>query len=63
MFPRSDSELLITDPIFVKLFDNFAFDKVIRQRNLDDKTRFIVILAALLGCQGIDEFKAMLNAG
>lgn len=30
--------------------------------DLGDKTRFLAILAALLGCQGIDEFKAMLPA-
>lgn len=29
---------------------------------LPDKTRFIAILATLLGCQGIDEFRAMIPA-
>lgn len=62
MFPGYESQLLKTDPEFIELFDNFAFDEVINQDDLDDKTRFMAILATLLGCQGIDEFKAMLTA-
>lgn len=30
--------------------------------DLEDKTRFLAILATLLGCQGIDEFRAMIPA-
>lgn len=62
MFPGYESKLLETDPEFIELFDNFAFDEVINQDDLDDHTRFIAILATLVGCQGIDEFKAMLIA-
>lgn len=62
MFPGYDSSLAKTDPEFIELFDNFAFDEVVNHDDLDDKTRFLAILATLLGCQGIDEFKAMLVA-
>lgn len=62
MFPGYKSKFLQTDPEFIERFDNFAFDEVINQVKLDDKTRFIAILATLLGCQGIDEFKAMIPA-
>lgn len=62
MFPGYESKLLETDPEFIELFDNFAFDEVVNQDDLDDKTRMMSILATLLGCQGIDEFKAMLTA-
>ncbi len=62
MFPGYHSSFLETDPEFIERFDNFAFDEVIHQDDLDDKTRFIAILAALLGCQGTDEFRAMLPA-
>lgn len=62
MFPGYESKLLKSDPEFIELFDNFAFDEVVNHDDLDHKTRFIAILAALLGCQGIDEFKAMLTA-
>lgn len=62
MFPGYESKLLETDPEFIELFDNFAFDEVVNYDDLDDKTRMMAILATLLGCQGIDEFKAMLTA-
>ena len=62
MFPGYESKLLKSDPEFIELFDNFAFDEVVNHDDLDDKTRMIAILATLLGCQGIDEFKAMLLA-
>lgn len=64
MFPGYTSEFLKTDPEFIEFFDNFAFDQVINEpgQELDDKTRFIVILSTLLGCQGLDEFKAMAKA-
>lgn len=62
MFPGYKSKFLETDPEFIERFDNFAFDEVINTIDLDDKTRFIAILATLLGCQGIDEFRAMVPA-
>lgn len=63
MFPGYKSDFLRTDPEFIETFDNFAFDEVINQTtSLDDSTRFISLLAVLLGCQGIDEFKAMIPA-
>lgn len=62
MFGDEKSSLAETDPEFIERFNNFAFDEVVNSDDLDDKTRFLAILAALLGCQGIDEFKAMLPA-
>lgn len=62
MFPQFQSSLSQTDPEFIERFDNFAFDEVINQDDLDDRTRFMAILATLIGCQGIDEYKVMLSA-
>lgn len=62
MFPGYVSKLLETDPEFIERFDNFAFDEVVNNDNLDDKTRFTAILATLIGCQGIDEYRAMMPA-
>lgn len=62
MFPGYVSKFLETDPEFIERFDNFAFDEVVSQGSLDEKTRWIAILATLIGCQGIDEFKAMVPA-
>lgn len=62
MFPGYRSKFLETDPEFIERFDNFAFDEVVHSGDLDDRTRMMAILAALIGCQGIDEFRAMLPA-
>ena len=62
MFPDSDPDFLRTDPEFVERFANFAFDEVVNQDDLEGRTRFMAILATLLGCQGIDEFRKMLPA-
>jgi 4-carboxymuconolactone decarboxylase len=53
---------MATDPEFAALLQNFAFDEVVNQDDLDDRTRMMAILATLLGCQGLDEFKVMLPA-
>lgn len=62
MFPGYRSDFLRTDPEFIERFDNFAFDEVVNEDDLPAATRFMAILAALLGCQGIDEFRAILSA-
>lgn len=62
MFPNSHSSLLETDPEFMERFYNFAYDEVVSQDDLDDRTRFMAILATLLGCQGVDEFHCQMQA-
>lgn len=62
MFPGYVSDFLRTDPEFIERFDNFAFDEVVSTVDLDDQTRYLGWLATLLGCQGIDEYRAMLPA-
>ncbi len=57
------NNLYETDPEFMKLFEAFAFNEVINEpgQELDDETRFMSILATLIGCQGISEYKIMLD--
>jgi len=62
MFPGYVSDFIRTDPEFIERFDNFAFDEVVNATNLDERTRHMAWLATLLGCQGIDEFRAMVPA-
>ncbi len=62
MFPGYVSSFLNTDPEFIERFDNFAFDEVVNHSKLDEKTRWLAILATVIGCQGIDEYKALLPA-
>ena len=60
MFPGKVSRFQQSDPEFIELFDNFAFDEVVNSDDLDEHTRMVAILATLVGCQGIDEFKVMM---
>lgn len=62
MFPGCRSPFWDTDPEFAERFDNFAFDEVVNHDDLDDKTRFMALLAALIGCQGSDAFRGILPA-
>lgn len=51
------SALLETDPEFAERFADFAYDEVVNQDDLDDGTRMMAVLAALLGCQGAEAFR------
>ena len=62
LFGHYDSALGYTDPEFVQIFENFAFGDVVRDSRLDDRTRFLAILAALMGSQGADAYRTMLPA-
>lgn len=50
-----------TDPEFMERFEHFAQVEVVREegQQLDDKTRYMAILASLIGCQGIDMFREL----
>ena len=54
------SDFSATDPEFAKFFSEFALNEVIQETKLDDRARYMAILATLLGCQGVDNFKAVL---
>ncbi len=55
-------DLYITDPEFAERFEYFAFNEVINEENqqLDERTRYMAILATLIGCQGVEAYKEML---
>lgn len=62
LFPNHVSTLQRTDPDFIELFDNWAFDEVVRQSKLDTSTRLLVILAATIGAHALSEYRAMIGA-
>ena len=62
LFPGHVSTLAVTDPELVEVFDNFAFDEVLRHSDLDTRTRLMVQLAALIGAQALSEYRVMLGA-
>jgi len=61
LFPNHKSTLKVTDPEFIEVFDNFAFDEVLSYGNLDTKKRLMVILASLIAQQTLSEYKVMLG--
>lgn len=57
-------ELQKTDPEFMERFRHFVFDEVVKEekQQLDAPTRYLAILAALIGCGGVDAYREMLPA-
>lgn len=55
-------DLFETDPEFTERFEAFVSNEVVNEpdQQLDETTRYLVILASLLGCQGADEYRRML---
>lgn len=51
-----------TDPEFMERFEHFAFEEVPEEKGqqLDGNTRYIAILAVLIGCQGVSAYREML---
>lgn len=55
-------DLRVTDPEFIERFENFAFKEVPNEvdQQLDEKTRYMAILASLIGCGGTEAYKEIL---
>ena len=53
-----------TDPEFMERVSHFAYDEVVNEpgQGLDAPTRYLAILAALIGCQGADMYRETLPA-
>ena len=51
-----------TDSEFMERFEQFAFDEVVNEKGqqLPEHTRYLAILATLIGCGGLDAYKEML---
>ena len=62
LFPNHVSTLAVTDPEFIEVFDNFAFDEVLRDSSLDVRTRLMVQLSSIIASQAVNEYRAMLGA-
>jgi 4-carboxymuconolactone decarboxylase len=62
LFPGHVSTLAVTDPELIEVFDNFAFDEVLRHGSLDIRTRLMVQLASIIASQAVREYRAMLGA-
>jgi len=62
LFPGHVSTLALSDPELIEIFDNFAFDEVLRHGSLDSRTRLMVQLASMIASQAVREYRVMLGA-
>jgi 4-carboxymuconolactone decarboxylase len=62
LFPGHVSTLARTDPELTEVFDNLAFDEVLRTSHLDARTRLMVQLASMIACQSLREYRVMVGA-
>lgn len=51
-----------TDPEFMERLEHFAFEEVVEEegQQLEEETRYMAILATLIGCQGVEAYEMML---
>lgn len=50
------------DPELYDFFNNFVFDEVASQGNIEERTKYLAILSSLLGCRGKELFEVMVKA-
>lgn len=62
LFAKAESKLHKTDPEFAEIIANFSQDETVKASILTEKEQMLCILSALLGCQGMGEFRNMLHA-
>ena len=58
----ADMDLYKTDPEFMERYEHFAYEEVVKEegQQLPEETRYLAILATLIGCQGVDMFREVL---
>ncbi len=61
LYPNQHSPFIEMDPDLVEIFVNFAFDEVLPYAQLEEHTRMLVILAAMIASQADGAYKLMLE--
>ena len=62
LWPGYKSKAKETDPELIEIFDNWAFDEVIRYGNIDTKTRVMMIMGSTIAQSALTEYKMFVNA-
>lgn len=62
LWPNYQSKAAQTDPDLIAVFDNFAFDEVIKHDSMDVKLRTLLIMASTIGSHALTEYKMFVNA-
>lgn len=57
MFHSHVSDLALTDPELIAIFDHFMFDDLTGRCDLDEKTGHLVHVAALIACQSHNKYR------
>ena len=61
LFGGHASTLAQTDPELIEYFDNFAFDEVRRHGDLDERTRLLTQLGAIIAVGAVREYTVMVG--
>ena len=61
IFYESWERLAQADPEFLEIAANFAQEEAVQASKLTEKERMLCILSALVGCQGMGEFRNVLH--
>lgn len=61
LWPGYQSKAKQTDPELIEIFDNFAFDEVIKYGNLDTKIRVMMIIGSTIAQGALTEYKMFVN--
>lgn len=56
------SKLKVSDHELIEVFDNFAFDEVLKNSRMDIRKRLMMIMASAIGSNAVTEFKMMAHA-
>lgn len=62
LWPDYESKAAKADPELIEIFDNWAFDEVIAQSDIDVKTRTMMIMGSCIAQGALTEYKMFVNA-
>lgn len=62
LWPGHNSQIAKTDPELIEIFDNWAFDEIIAQSNIDTKTRVMMIMGSCIAQGALSEYKMFVKA-
>lgn len=62
LWPGYRSRFTETSPELMVVFDNFAFDEVLRENKMETKAEIKVNMASTVGSQSLTEYEIMLHA-
>ena len=62
VLPYFESDLNMTDPEFMEIFNNFLFDEVQQNTRLPERSQMLITLATLITNQSLKQYEIALEA-